>query len=155
MMEKGFENTTDFIGKSVPLIGGWGDLDLSYKVVAEIDQNSCIHCGACYVACDEGAHQSIGVTQIPIQDYLASAESRQLKKSGKAEFMPGLGAGYVNRFEVIESTCVGCNLCSLVCPVDGCISMEEKDSGLPSMTWGEYQQKLASGEMKKISPPEH
>lgn len=155
MMEKGFENTTDFIGKSVPLIGGWGDLDLSYKVVAEIDQNSCIHCGACYVACDEGAHQSIGVTQVPIQDYLASSEGRELQKSGKAEFMPGLGAGYVNRFDVIESTCVGCNLCSLVCPVDDCISMEEKDSGRPSMTWGEYQEKVASGEMERIEPPHH
>jgi NAD-dependent dihydropyrimidine dehydrogenase PreA subunit len=41
--------------------------------------------------------------------------------------------------EIIESTCVGCNLCSLVCPVDGCISMVRVDGGRPPLTWKEYQ----------------
>jgi dihydropyrimidine dehydrogenase (NAD+) subunit PreA len=38
---------------------------------------------------------------------------------------------------VDEHHCVGCNLCSLVCPVDGCITMERVDNGLPPQTWAE------------------
>ena len=59
MLEKGFENLREFVGKSTPRIKTWGELDLNYKVVAEIDQQKCIHCGLCYIACEDGAHQSI------------------------------------------------------------------------------------------------
>ena len=38
---------------------------------------------------------------------------------------------------VDETECVGCNLCSLVCPVEGCITMEERDTGLPPQSWDE------------------
>jgi dihydropyrimidine dehydrogenase (NAD+) subunit PreA len=38
---------------------------------------------------------------------------------------------------VDEDECVGCNLCSLVCPVDGCITMDRIDTGLPPQTWEE------------------
>jgi NAD-dependent dihydropyrimidine dehydrogenase PreA subunit len=67
----------------------------------------------------------------------------------------GAGAGYVNRYEINQETCVGCNLCSLVCPVSGCITMREVPSGLPSMTWRAYQEKLARGEIDPIEPPRH
>lgn len=33
------------------------------------------------------------------------------------------------KFEVIDAECVACNLCVNVCPVEGCISMEEMDVG--------------------------
>jgi dihydropyrimidine dehydrogenase (NAD+) subunit PreA len=36
---------------------------------------------------------------------------------------------------VDEDECVGCNLCWLVCPVEGCISMEEIDTGRPRESW--------------------
>ena len=32
-------------------------------------------------------------------------------------------------FEVVDSECVGCNLCMHVCPVDNCITMERVDDG--------------------------
>jgi dihydropyrimidine dehydrogenase (NAD+) subunit PreA len=32
---------------------------------------------------------------------------------------------------------VGCNLCSLVCPVEECITMERVDEGLAPVTWEE------------------
>jgi dihydropyrimidine dehydrogenase (NAD+) subunit PreA len=41
--------------------------------------------------------------------------------------------------KVREEDCVGCNLCSIVCPVDGAIEMVEISSGLPPMTWNERQ----------------
>ena len=41
----------------------------------------------------------------------------------------------IPRVDVDE--CVGCNLCSLVCPVEDCITMERVDNGLSSQTWAE------------------
>jgi dihydropyrimidine dehydrogenase (NAD+) subunit PreA len=36
---------------------------------------------------------------------------------------------------VREEDCVGCDLCSQVCPVDDCITMEEVETGRPHITW--------------------
>jgi dihydropyrimidine dehydrogenase (NAD+) subunit PreA len=36
---------------------------------------------------------------------------------------------------VDEAECVGCNLCALVCPVAGCITMEQVETGLPVESW--------------------
>lgn len=41
----------------------------------------------------------------------------------------------IPRVDVDE--CVGCNLCSLVCPVPECITMERVDTGLLPETWAE------------------
>ncbi len=38
---------------------------------------------------------------------------------------------------VDEDECVGCNLCSLVCPVEDCITMERVETGLPAESWEE------------------
>ncbi len=157
MAEHGFNKISDLQGKVVSDVGGWGELDLSYKVVAEIDQGTCIHCGLCYIACEDGAHQSIDCTSVPTDQYLKRFPegAATLHQSGGKSYLPGSGSGYVNLLEINQQTCVGCNLCSLVCPVDGCISMVERDSGIPTMTWNEYQEKLAKGEVDPISPPEH
>ena len=37
----------------------------------------------------------------------------------------------------------------------GVVSMVARDSGLPPMTWNDYQAKLEKGEVKAIGPPEH
>ena len=34
-----------------------------------------------------------------------------------------------------EEECVGCNLCSLVCPVESCITMVEVQTGKPKESW--------------------
>jgi dihydropyrimidine dehydrogenase (NAD+) subunit PreA len=46
--------------------------------------------------------------------------------------------------KVREEDCVGCNLCSIVCPVDGAIDMIEIANELPPMTWNERQAVLQS-----------
>ncbi|MEI9979521.1 MAG: 4Fe-4S dicluster-binding protein [Edaphobacter sp.] len=45
---------------------------------------------------------------------------------------------------VDEEHCVGCNLCSLVCPVEGCITMERVENGLPFESWEERSAKGAT-----------
>ena len=46
--------------------------------------------------------------------------------------------------KVREEDCVGCNLCSIVCPVDGAIDMVEVPNELPPMTWNERQAALGA-----------
>ncbi|MBU1702155.1 MAG: NAD-dependent dihydropyrimidine dehydrogenase subunit PreA [Candidatus Eisenbacteria bacterium] len=154
MMEKGFTKLDDFIGRSVPHIGGWGDLDLGYKVTAEIDQNQCIHCGLCYVACEDGAHQSILRERVSVEDFIGARAGipDRVEISGGRRTMAGAGDGYLNLFKIHQETCVGCNLCALACPVEGCITMMERASNLPSMTWSQYQEKLSKKEIDPIRP---
>ncbi len=158
MREHGHARLTDFIGKSVDRIGGWNELDLGHKVVAEIDQSKCIHCGLCYAACEDGAHQSIKLRTMAEDDFFAlngNGGPRHMEVSGGVRTSPGVGGGRVNIYEINQDTCVGCNLCSFVCPVTGCITMVERESHIPSMNWKEYQRRLAAGEMEKIAPPHH
>jgi dihydropyrimidine dehydrogenase (NAD+) subunit PreA len=156
MREKGYKTINDFLGVSVPRIKSWGDLDLNYKIVARIDQEKCIHCGLCYIACEDGCHQSIQWDRISTAEYLASRASRDgVTRSGGHDVVAGAGGDVVNLFSIKEDTCVGCNMCSLVCPVEGCITMHEVDTKLPPMTWNEYQGKLARREVEPIRPPAH
>ncbi len=113
MKGKGFEKLEDFIGKSVPHITNWEELDINYHHIANINQEKCIHCGLCYIACEDTSHQSI-----------------------ELEF----GMPY-NTYTVIEEECVGCNLCQLVCPVDQCITMEEHRVGPETINWIEFQRR--------------
>lgn len=113
MDEKGFEKTTDFIGKSLPAITTWEELDINYHIVAHIHQDKCIHCGLCYIACEDTAHQAINLSY---------------------------GNPY-NTYSIKEPECVGCNLCSLVCPVDNCITMIEQRKGDEYLNWKEFQKR--------------
>ncbi len=156
MREKGFRTIADFAGRSVPRIKTWGELDLNYKVVARIDQEKCIHCGLCYIACEDGCHQSIQWDRLPTADFLALNDSRNgVTYSGGNVVVPASGGETINLFSIKEDTCVGCNMCSLVCPVEGCITMREVDTGQPPMNWNEYQLKLVNGEVEPIRPPQH
>ncbi len=109
MDEKGYRSLDDFRGAAVPNYVDWGQLDMNYEVKARIDQDKCIHCGLCHIACEDTSHQSI----------------RAIKENGH------------RRYEVVEEECVGCNLCAHVCPVEGCITMVRKENGLPYLTWAE------------------
>jgi Pyruvate/2-oxoacid:ferredoxin oxidoreductase delta subunit len=94
----------------VPRFVDWNDLNLDYKIVAQIDPATCINCNRCWIACEDAAHQCI--------DRLIDQRGALLLK-------------------VDEEHCVGCNLCRMVCPVDECISMVRVDGGQSSHTWRE------------------
>ena len=106
MEEKGFASIDEMTGKALTNIKTWENLNLNYKVVARIDESKCIGCQLCYIACEDGAHQAIG---------LPTGDSR----------VP----------HILEDNCVGCNLCSIVCPVEQCITMEERPTGKEAETW--------------------
>lgn len=105
MEEKGFQSIRAMSGRALANVTTWEGLNLNYKVIADIEESKCIQCQLCHIACEDGAHQAIG-----------------LKTDSRIPY-------------IIEENCVGCNLCSLVCPVEGCISMVRKDDGRLTETW--------------------
>src|SRR6516225_892884 len=59
MDEKGFATVGDVVGKSLTRVSDFKNFDLSFRAVARIDQQKCIRCDLCYVACNDTAHQCI------------------------------------------------------------------------------------------------
>jgi dihydropyrimidine dehydrogenase (NAD+) subunit PreA len=54
------EMTLDaLIGRAVPNVTDWNQLNLNYVTKARIDQDACIKCGRCYAACEDTSHQAI------------------------------------------------------------------------------------------------
>ena len=100
MDQHGYNTLDDFRGKAVPTVTDWRYLNLNHVEKAVIDQDSCIKCGKCHIACEDTSHQAI--TNM---------------KDGE------------RHFEVKEKDCVGCNLCVSICPVENCISMRKLQPG--------------------------
>jgi dihydropyrimidine dehydrogenase (NAD+) subunit PreA len=135
------KSVRELVGRAVPAYKEWGELDLSYKVIAKIDDKTCIGCQKCVVACQDGAHQCI-FTGKEDRARPPHAHAPGMAKA-PAPLPIGLLAG--DRVPwVDEPECVGCNLCQLVCPVPGCITMEEVPNGAPD-TWND---RVASGRGK-------
>ncbi len=124
MDERGLATLADFRGQALPKVSKWEDLNLNYHLVAKIDQAKCIQCELCWVACEDGAHQAI----------------RRLPRTNGGPVV-----------EIIDEACVGCNLCSQVCPVHGCITMEQIPNGAAATTWREY----TAGKGTLAPRPEH
>ncbi len=103
--EKGMSSVSELVGKAVPSVTDWQYLNLNYVEKAVIDQDSCIKCGRCHIVCEDASHQAI-------------------TKSVNGE----------RKFEVIDEECVGCNLCTTVCPVSGCITMRRLSDGIDPRT---------------------
>jgi dihydropyrimidine dehydrogenase (NAD+) subunit PreA len=111
MDERGHRTLADVRGRALANVAKWEELDLNYHALARIDQDKCIKCELCWTACEDGAHQAI----------------RRLPRDNGGPVV-----------EIIEEACVGCNLCALVCPVQGCITMEQVPNDFASVTWKEY-----------------
>lgn len=52
---------SDLIGRAVPNVRDWQQLNLNYVTKAVIDQDACISCGRCYAACEDTSHQAIAM----------------------------------------------------------------------------------------------
>jgi dihydropyrimidine dehydrogenase (NAD+) subunit PreA len=109
MAAHGYERIEDFRGRAVPSVTDWQYLNLNYVAKAEIDQDLCIKCGRCHIACEDTSHQAI----------FASVNGER-------------------KFVVNDNECVGCNLCVLVCPVENCISLVHKTQGVDPRTGWAY-----------------
>ena len=107
MDEMGFASIDDFKGKAIPSVSDWKYLNLNHISKAVINQDTCIECGRCHIACEDTSHQAI-----------------TFEKDGK------------RHFEVKEDECVGCNLCTLVCPVPDCITLRTLAPGETDMRTG-------------------
>ncbi|NHN84085.1 NAD-dependent dihydropyrimidine dehydrogenase subunit PreA [Acetobacter musti] len=109
MDEKGYATLADVTGRAIPNFVPWNQLNLKFKTIANIDQDACVKCGLCYIACEDTSHQSISKSLV----------------------------GNERRYEIIEEECVGCNLCAHVCPIDNCITMQPQPvDGM--LTWPEH-----------------
>ncbi len=114
MDQKGYRSIADFQGSAVKTVSDWRYLNLNHIDKAVIDQDLCIKCGRCHIACEDTSHQAITAM-----------------KDGE------------RHFEVKEEECVGCNLCVSICPVPNCISMRslkpgETDTRTGKIVTGEY-----------------
>ena len=105
MEQAGYDTLDNFIGRAVPNVSDWQHLNLNYIAKANIDQDLCIKCGRCFIACEDTSHQAISAT-----------------KDGQ------------RHFEVMDEECVGCNLCVNVCPVENCLTLQQMTSGVDPRT---------------------
>lgn len=109
MDQKGYADIPSVSGQAIPRFVNWGNLNLKFKTLADINQDACIGCGLCHIACEDTSHQAISKTLV----------------DGK------------NHYEVIDEECVGCNLCAHVCPIDDCITMQPQPVE-GELTWPEH-----------------
>jgi dihydropyrimidine dehydrogenase (NAD+) subunit PreA len=114
--ERGLTSVEALVGAAKNRITTWENLNLNYAVVAQIDQETCIHCSKCYIACEDAAHQCIDRKVVDGTAILT----------------------------VDQDHCVGCNLCMMVCPVDECITMLQVENGLPPESWKERSSKISA-----------
>jgi dihydropyrimidine dehydrogenase (NAD+) subunit PreA len=115
MREKGYRGVADFKGLATPKTVGWNALNMNYDLKARINEDACIECGRCFIACEDTSHQAIRIETKP--------------EGGR-------------RFVVVDDDCIGCNLCMIACPVKDCITMEPVNADRPYVTWPELSEKM-------------
>lgn len=111
MRSKGFTSIEDFRGRTLERVTDWKSLNQDFRIVARINEQTCIGCGLCYTACQDGAYQCIYMDRVAHGSggFAGPENSVPLAKIPRVD----------------EPACVGCNLCALVCPVDDCVEMVE------------------------------
>jgi dihydropyrimidine dehydrogenase (NAD+) subunit PreA len=134
MDAKEFATIPDVIGHSLRQVSDFKDFDLSFKAVARIDQQKCIRCDLCYVACNDAAHQCIDL--IDKHGHVTIPGAYDPSSNGRIDAVSTRPSVVVR-----EHDCVGCRLCFNICPVENCIHMVEVAPEQPSVTWDELTAK--------------
>ena len=133
MDEKGYARVSDVVAHSLHRITDFNNFDLSFRAVARIDQQKCIRCELCYVACNDTAHQCIDL--IDKNGAVVQPRSYAVQSNGREE-----AVGSRPKVQVREQDCVGCRLCYNICPVEDCIHMIEEPPHGPQITWGQLSE---------------
>jgi dihydropyrimidine dehydrogenase (NAD+) subunit PreA len=118
MDAKGYKTIDDFRGLAMKNTVDWNELNMNFDTKAVIDQEACIECGRCHIACEDTSHQAI--------TFDVAADGKR-------------------RFTVVDEDCVGCNLCAIICPVPDCIEMTPVKNDLPYLTWPEHPKNPLGG----------
>ncbi len=127
--EKGMKSVKELHRKAIPAFVEWGDLDLNYKVVAEVDVEKCIGCNLCYVACRDSAVNCIHNVDEPLKPgHVAPTRDRAIEAAPLRD---------THIVWVDETECIGCNLCASACPVPGCITMKDVTDNAPFESWND------------------
>src|SRR5437867_352055 len=126
---KGMKSVRELHRQAIPAFVEWGDLDLNYKIVAEVDVEKCIGCNLCYVACRDSAVNCIHNVDEPLKvGHVAPTRDQAIAAAPVRE---------THIVWVDETECIGCNLCVSACPVPGCITMKDVTDGAPFESWND------------------
>jgi len=108
----------DVVGRALPFIGPYNELNNKQHVVALVNEDLCINCGRCYMACNDSGYQAI--------------------KFDAKTHLP----------HVMESDCTGCTICQDVCPIISCIDMVERKTPYKAKRGVEVVTKSENGAIK-------
>jgi dihydropyrimidine dehydrogenase (NAD+) subunit PreA len=99
MAARDIARAADLVGKALPNLKTTDHFDLSRQGIASYDLSTCVGCGQCHIVCNDAGGQAL------------EWDARKRR--------PGL----------VEEKCLGCMICSFICPVPSLISFREMPKG--------------------------